>query len=63
MLILNSSLFALLCVALRRGGPVGFSSSGRSGHHNLNVDGASVDRSDDDADSRTSDFNDIANME
>lgn len=53
----------MLCVALRRGGPVGFSSSGRSGHHNLNVDGASVDRSDDDADSRTSDFNDIANME
>ncbi|XP_051940753.1 myosin-10 isoform X2 [Hippocampus zosterae] len=48
---------------LRRGGPVGFSSSGRSGHHNLNVDGASVDRSDDDADSRTSDFNDIGNME
>ncbi|XP_077379529.1 myosin-10 isoform X1 [Festucalex cinctus] len=48
---------------LRRGGPVGFSSSGRSGHHNLNVDGASADRSDDDADSRTSDFNDVANVE
>ncbi|XP_077425835.1 myosin-10 isoform X2 [Vanacampus margaritifer] len=48
---------------LRRGGPVGFSSSGRSGHHNLNVDGASADRSDDDADSRASDFNDIANVE
>nr|XP_061791723.1 myosin-10 isoform X1 [Nerophis lumbriciformis] len=47
---------------LRRGGPVGFS-SGRSGHHNLNVDGASADRSDDDADSRTSDFNDIGNLE
>ncbi|XP_061534576.1 myosin-10 isoform X2 [Phycodurus eques] len=48
---------------LRRGGPVSFSSSGRSGHHNLNVDAASVDRSDDDADSRTGDFNDIANAE
>nr|XP_049577122.1 myosin-10 isoform X3 [Syngnathus scovelli] len=48
---------------LRRGGPVSFSSSGRSGHHNLNVDGASADRSDDDADSRTSDFNDIGNVE
>ncbi|XP_061767733.1 myosin-10 isoform X1 [Nerophis ophidion] len=47
---------------LRRGGPVS-SFSSRSGHHNLNVDGASVDRSDDDADSRTSDFNDTSNVE
>ncbi|XP_029992561.1 myosin-10 isoform X5 [Sphaeramia orbicularis] len=43
---------------LRRGGPVSsFSSSGRSGRRNLNLDGASVDMSDDDADSRASDFN------
>uniref|UniRef100_A0A8C5BS63 Myosin, heavy chain 10, non-muscle n=1 Tax=Gadus morhua TaxID=8049 RepID=A0A8C5BS63_GADMO len=33
-------------------------SSGRSGRRNLNLDGASVDLSDDDADSRTSDLND-----
>lgn len=44
---------------LRRGGPVStFSSSGRSGRRNLNLDGASGDMSDDDADSRASDFND-----
>ncbi|KAM4604324.1 myosin-10 isoform 1-T1 [Polymixia lowei] len=44
---------------LRRGGPVSsFSSSSRSGRRNLNLDGASVDLSDDDADSRASDLND-----
>ncbi|XP_071388820.1 myosin-10-like [Centroberyx affinis] len=43
---------------LRRGGPVSsFSSSSRSGRRNLNLDGASVDLSDDDADSRASDLN------
>ncbi|XP_058495843.1 myosin-10-like isoform X2 [Solea solea] len=42
---------------LRRGGPVSGFSSSRSGRRNLNLDGASVDMSDDDADSRTSDFN------
>ncbi|KAM9857329.1 myosin-10 isoform 1-T1 [Aulostomus maculatus] len=42
---------------LRRGGPVSSFSSSRSGRRNLNLDGASVDLSDDDADSRTSDFN------
>lgn len=35
-----------------------FSSSSRSGRRNLNLDGVSVDMSDDDADSRASDFND-----
>ncbi|KAF7213183.1 myosin-10 isoform X3 [Nothobranchius furzeri] len=43
---------------LRRGGPVSSFSSSRSGRRNLNLDGASVDMSDDDADSRASDFND-----
>uniref|UniRef100_A0A8C5CKM9 Myosin, heavy chain 10, non-muscle n=1 Tax=Gadus morhua TaxID=8049 RepID=A0A8C5CKM9_GADMO len=43
---------------IRRGGPVSSFSSGRSGRRNLNLDGASVDLSDDDADSRTSDLND-----
>ncbi|XP_044201769.1 myosin-10 isoform X1 [Thunnus albacares] len=42
---------------LRRGGPVSSFSSSRSGRRNLNLDGASVDMSDDDADSRASDFN------
>ncbi|KAM8842886.1 myosin-10 isoform 1-T1 [Synchiropus picturatus] len=42
----------------RRGTPVSGFSSGRSGRRNLNLDGASVDMSDDDADSRASDFND-----
>ncbi|KAM9313842.1 myosin-10 isoform 1-T1 [Pholidichthys leucotaenia] len=42
---------------LRRGGPVGSFSSSRSGRRNLNLDGASVDMSDDDADSRAGDFN------
>lgn len=43
----------------RRGGAVStFSSSSRSGRRNLNLDGASGDMSDDDADSRASDFND-----
>uniref|UniRef100_A0A665XBU1 Myosin-10 n=1 Tax=Echeneis naucrates TaxID=173247 RepID=A0A665XBU1_ECHNA len=42
---------------LRRGGPVSSFSSGRSSRRNLNLDGASVDLSDDDADSRASDFN------
>ncbi|XP_067353630.1 myosin-10-like isoform X2 [Channa argus] len=41
---------------LRRGGPVS-SFSSRSGRRNLNLDGASIDMSDDDADSRASDFN------
>ncbi|XP_015260034.1 PREDICTED: myosin-10-like [Cyprinodon variegatus] len=43
---------------LRRGGPVGSFSSNRSGRRNLNLDGASGDMSDDDADSRANDFND-----
>ncbi|KAF6727243.1 Myosin-10 [Oryzias melastigma] len=43
---------------LRRGGPVSSFSSSRSGRRNLNLDGASVDMSDDDADSRSGDFND-----
>ncbi|XP_072319669.1 myosin-10-like isoform X1 [Eucyclogobius newberryi] len=43
---------------LRRGGPVSSFSSSRSGRRNLNLDGASGDMSDDDADSRASDFND-----
>ncbi|MEQ2241357.1 hypothetical protein ILYODFUR_024482 [Ilyodon furcidens] len=43
---------------LRRGGPVSSFSSNRSGRRNLNLDGASGDMSDDDADSRTNDFND-----
>uniref|UniRef100_UPI0037E77A36 myosin-10 n=1 Tax=Semicossyphus pulcher TaxID=241346 RepID=UPI0037E77A36 len=42
---------------LRRGGPVSSFSSSRSGRRNLNLDGASVDLSDDDADSRSGDFN------
>uniref|UniRef100_A0A3Q3NH80 Myosin, heavy chain 10, non-muscle n=1 Tax=Labrus bergylta TaxID=56723 RepID=A0A3Q3NH80_9LABR len=42
---------------LRRGGPVSSFSSSRSGRRNLNLDGASVDMSDDDADSRSGDFN------
>ena len=42
----------------RRGGPVSSFSSSRSGRRNLNLEGASVDLSDDDADSRTSDLND-----
>lgn len=41
---------------LRRG-PVSSFSSSRSGRRNLNLDGASVDMSDDDADSRAGDFN------
>ncbi|KAM8879782.1 myosin-10-like isoform 1-T1 [Spinachia spinachia] len=44
---------------LRRGGPVSSFSSGRSGRRKLNLDGASVDMSDDDSDSRAGDFNDI----
>lgn len=44
-------------VLTRRGGPVSSFSSSRSGRRNLNLDGASVDLSDDDADSRASDFN------
>ncbi|XP_056228098.1 myosin-10-like isoform X5 [Seriola aureovittata] len=42
---------------LRSGGPVSSFSSSRSGRRNLNLDGASVDLSDDDADSRAGDFN------
>uniref|UniRef100_A0A7N6A968 Myosin, heavy chain 10, non-muscle n=1 Tax=Anabas testudineus TaxID=64144 RepID=A0A7N6A968_ANATE len=42
---------------LRRGGQVSSFSSSRSGRRNLNLDGASVDLSDDDAESRASDFN------
>lgn len=44
-------------VPTRRGGPVSSFSSSRSGRRNLNLDGASVDMSDDDADSRAGDFN------
>lgn len=41
----------------RRGGPVsGF--SGRSGRRNLNLDGVSVDMSDEDVDSQPGDLND-----
>nr|XP_020466660.1 myosin-10-like [Monopterus albus] len=42
---------------LRRGGPVSSLSTSRSGRRNLNLDGASIDLSDDDADSRAGDFN------
>lgn len=45
------------CAGDRRGGPVSSFSSSRSGRRNLNLDGASVDLSDDDADSRASDLN------
>lgn len=61
--MLNSSLkqqrLKLFChfVLTRRGGPVSTFSSSRSGRRNLNLDGASVDMSDDDADSRAGDFN------
>ncbi|XP_064179509.1 myosin-10-like [Anguilla rostrata] len=41
---------------LRRGGPISFSSS-RSGRRQLQVEGASVELSDDDADSKASDVN------
>ncbi|XP_046899478.1 myosin-10 isoform X1 [Hypomesus transpacificus] len=41
---------------LRRGGPVSFS-SGRTGRRNLQIEGASGDVSEDDADSRASDLN------
>ncbi|XP_034043550.1 myosin-10 isoform X2 [Thalassophryne amazonica] len=41
---------------LRHGGPISSFSSSHSGRRNLNLDGASVE-SDDDADSRASDFN------
>uniref|UniRef100_A0A8C9VHW4 Myosin heavy chain 10 n=1 Tax=Scleropages formosus TaxID=113540 RepID=A0A8C9VHW4_SCLFO len=41
---------------LRRGGPISFSSS-RSGRRQLQIEGASLEQSDDDADSRTSDVN------
>ncbi|XP_062244041.1 myosin-10-like [Platichthys flesus] len=47
---------------LRRGGPVSSFSSSRSGRRNLNLDGASVDMSDDDADSRASDFNETPTL-
>ncbi|XP_019905362.2 myosin-10 isoform X4 [Esox lucius] len=43
---------------LRRGGPVSFSSSRSGRSRQLQMDGASVDNSDDDADSRASDHND-----
>ncbi|KAL1005922.1 hypothetical protein UPYG_G00065670 [Umbra pygmaea] len=43
---------------LRRGGPVSFSSSRSGRSRQLQIDGASVDNSDDDADSRASDHND-----
>lgn len=42
---------------LRRGGPISFSSS-RSGRRQLQIEGASLDLSDDDADSKASDVND-----
>lgn len=41
----------------RRGAPVS-SFSGRSGLRSLNLDGASVEVSDEDADAQTGDFND-----
>ncbi|XP_045076357.1 myosin heavy chain, embryonic smooth muscle isoform-like [Coregonus clupeaformis] len=43
---------------LRRGGPISFSSSRSGRSRQLQIDGASVDNSDDDADSRASDHND-----
>ncbi|CAB1344652.1 unnamed protein product [Coregonus sp. 'balchen'] len=43
---------------LRRGGPISFSSSRSGRSRQLQIDGASVDNSDDDADSRSSDHND-----
>ena len=49
--------FLSVCVSpLRRGGPVSFS-SGRTGRRNLQIEGASGDVSEDDADSRASDLN------
>lgn len=49
-------MFHLVSVVSRRGGPVS-SFTGRSGRRNLNLDGASIDMSDDDAESRAGDFN------
>ncbi|XP_029545154.1 myosin-10 isoform X2 [Salmo trutta] len=43
---------------LRRGGPISFSSSRSGRSRQLQIDGTSVDNSDDDADSRASDHND-----
>uniref|UniRef100_A0A8C8GBG6 Myosin, heavy chain 10, non-muscle n=1 Tax=Oncorhynchus tshawytscha TaxID=74940 RepID=A0A8C8GBG6_ONCTS len=43
---------------LRRGGPLSFSSSRSGRSRQLQIDGTSVDNSDDDADSRASDHND-----
>lgn len=46
-----------LCLVNRRGGLVS-SFSGRSGRRNLNLDSASIDVLDEDADSQAGDFND-----
>lgn len=44
------------CCARRRGGPITFSSS-RSGRRQLHIEGASLELSDDDAESKGSDVN------
>ena len=46
----------LLCVLSRRGGPISFSSS-RSGRRQLHIEGASLELSDHDTESKTSDVN------
>lgn len=46
----------LLSVPSRRGGPISFSSS-RSGRRQLHIEGASLELSDDDTESKTSDIN------
>lgn len=46
----------LLSVPSRRGGPISFSSS-RSGRRQLHIEGASLELSDDDTESKTSDVN------
>ena len=54
----NLQLQLYLPVVLRRGGPISFSSSRSGRSRQLQIDGTSVDNSDDDADSRASDHND-----
>ena len=46
----------LLSLPSRRGGPISFSSS-RSGRRQLHIEGASLELSDDDTESKTSDVN------
>ncbi|KAM4663139.1 LOW QUALITY PROTEIN: myosin-10 [Discoglossus pictus] len=44
---------------LRRGGPISFSSSSRSGRRALQIEGASLDLSDDEPESKASEVNDV----